>query len=60
MRAIARRHRVPVIEDRKLAHVLYDDVELDHEVPERVFAQVARILVRAYALRPRPQQGRYA
>jgi flagellar biosynthetic protein FlhB len=60
MRAIARRHRVPVIEDRKLARVLYDDVELDHEVPAPVFAQVARILVRAYALRPRSQQGRYA
>jgi flagellar biosynthetic protein FlhB len=60
MRAIARRHRVPVIEERKLARVLYDGVELDHEVPERLFAQVARILVRAYALRQRPQQGRHS
>jgi flagellar biosynthetic protein FlhB len=60
MRALARRHRVPVIEDRELARVLYAGVELDKDVPERVFPQVARILVRAYALRPPRRQEQHA
>lgn len=51
MRALARRHRVPVIESAALARELFAAVDIDRHVPDRVFPQVARILVRAYALR---------
>lgn len=51
MRELARRHRVPVIENKPLAQELFTAVELEQQVPERLYPQVARILVRAYALR---------
>ena len=51
MRALARRHGVPVVENPPLARALFTAVDIDKEVPERVYQQVARVLVRAYALR---------
>jgi flagellar biosynthetic protein FlhB len=51
MRMLARRHGVPVIEDPPLARALFMAAGIDKEVPERVYQQVARVLVRAYALR---------
>ena len=50
MRAIARRHRVPVLRDAPLARALFRGVDLDREVPERLFPQVARVLAWAYSL----------
>ena len=51
MRAIARRHRVPVIESPVLARELFGAVQIDRAVPERLYPVVARVLVRAYAMR---------
>ena len=51
MRALARRHRVPVIESQVLARELFAAVQIDRAVPERLYPQVARVLVRAYAMR---------
>jgi flagellar biosynthesis protein FlhB len=51
MRKLAQRHRVPVIENAALARELFAAVEIDKAVPERLYAPVARVLVRAYALR---------
>lgn len=51
MHGLARRHQVPVIENAPLARELFAAVDIDKEVPERIYPQVARILVRAYQLR---------
>lgn len=51
MRTLATRHRVPVIENPPLARELFAQVDIDQPVPEQAFPRVARILVRAYALR---------
>ena len=51
MRAIARKHRVPALRDAQLAQALFRGVDLDEEVPERLFPQVARVLAWAYSLR---------
>jgi len=51
MRAIARKHRVPALRDAGLAQALFRGVDLDREVPERLFPQVARVLAWAYSLR---------
>jgi flagellar biosynthetic protein FlhB len=51
MKMLARRHRVPVIENRALARKLFDGVEIEQAIPEALFPQVARILVWAYAWR---------
>jgi flagellar biosynthesis protein FlhB len=56
MRTLAQRHRVPVIENAALARELFAAVEIDKAVPERLYAPVARVLVRAYALRAQQRQ----
>jgi len=58
MRALARKSGVPVVENRTLARSLYRTVDLDHPVPESLYAQVARVLTWVYAARAaRPAGG---
>ena len=51
MREIARRHGVPVVENRALARELFFQVGSDHYVPEKLYPAVARILVWVLAMR---------
>lgn len=51
MKTIARRHGVPIVENRKLARALFHRVRFDAPIPERYFADVAKILVWVYSLR---------
>jgi flagellar biosynthetic protein FlhB len=44
MKAVARRHRVTIVENRRLARALYA-LDLHDPVPEEHYAEVARILV---------------
>jgi len=44
IRALAREHRVPVVENRALARALYGDVELGHTIPTRHFEAVAEVI----------------
>jgi flagellar biosynthetic protein FlhB len=44
MKIIARRHHVTIVENRRLARALHD-VDLNHAIPEKHYAEVARILV---------------
>src|SRR5262245_6657322 len=60
MRTIARKHRVPSLRDAALAQALFRDVDLDKEVPERLFPQVARVLAWAYSLRRGAARGEAA
>ncbi|MHC4182167.1 MAG: flagellar biosynthesis protein FlhB [Planctomycetota bacterium] len=48
---VAREHNVPVVEDRILARILYNTVEIDSEVPPKLYQAVAKILSYVYQLR---------
>lgn len=51
MRVIARRHHVPIVENRPLARALFHHVKIEHAVPAEHYAVLAKILVWVYALR---------
>jgi flagellar biosynthetic protein FlhB len=51
IKAIARDHGVPVLEDKPLARALYSTVEIGDEVPEKLFQAVAQVLAYIYRLR---------
>ncbi len=50
IKEIARRHQIPVVEDRPLAQALYK-LPLDAEIPESLYRAVARILAYIYKLK---------
>ncbi len=51
MKRIARRRGVPIVENRPLARQLFLRGELDAPIPEAAYAEAARVLAWAYALR---------
>ncbi len=51
MRKLAARHRIPVVQNRRLARALYAEAALEHEIPTHHYAQVARLMVWLMALR---------
>jgi flagellar biosynthetic protein FlhB len=51
MRAVAARHRIPVVQNPPLARRLYKEVGIDRDVPPTLFADVARIIVWVLAMR---------
>jgi len=51
MKQLARRHGVPVVENRPLARELYRDARLEGAVPQPTYPAVARVLAWAYTLR---------
>lgn len=51
MKALARRHGVPIVENRPLARELYRDARLEGAVPQPAYPAVARVLAWAYTLR---------
>ena len=53
MKAMARRHRVPIVENRTLARALFAGAAVDQKIPDAFFAPVARLLVWVYAMRDR-------
>lgn len=57
MREIARRHRVPVLQDKSLARSLFREVDFEQEIPERHYARMARILAWAFKLKAASTRG---
>ncbi len=51
MRLLARRHNIPIVENRALARVLFREVDYDAYVPEKLYPQVAKIMVWVYSMR---------
>lgn len=60
MRDIARRYRVPIVENRPLARALFHKVEIERAVPAEHYAVLAKILVWVYAIRDARNGGRPA
>ncbi|MEO3865782.1 flagellar biosynthesis protein FlhB [Rheinheimera fenheensis] len=50
IRKIAKEHKVPVIESPALARSIFHTTELDHPIPEQLFAAVAQVLAYVYQL----------
>ena len=57
MRLVASRHHVPIVQNRSLARALHAELDIDHPVPPRHFAAVARIMVWVMARRRPAAQG---
>lgn len=53
MRDVARRHGIPVIQNKPLARQLFKSCAIDSGIPENVYPLVARILVWVYSARGR-------
>lgn len=57
IRQIARKHKIPIIENKMLARKLYFLGKVDSAVPEMLFPPVAHILAWVYGLRPDLTEG---
>lgn len=53
MRLLARRHGVPIVEDKPLARMLFERVDIDALITPECYAGVAAILTRVYRERER-------
>ncbi len=51
IKAVAREHNVPIVENKPLARALHASVEIGDEIPERYYQVVSEILVRIYELK---------
>ena len=51
IRQIARKARVPVIENKPVARALYRQVEVGKRIPESLFQAVAEVLAYVYRLK---------
>jgi flagellar biosynthetic protein FlhB len=51
MRRLAERHNIPIVQNRALARALFREVGHEGYVPEKLYPQVARIMVWVYAMR---------
>jgi flagellar biosynthetic protein FlhB len=53
IKAVAREHDVPLVENRIVAQSLYKTVEIGEVIPEALYKAVAEILAHVYRLKPR-------
>lgn len=51
MRELAGQHQVPIVQNRALARELFRSVDYDGYVPEKLYPQVAKIMVWVYTMR---------
>ncbi|HZK19099.1 MAG TPA: EscU/YscU/HrcU family type III secretion system export apparatus switch protein, partial [Treponemataceae bacterium] len=51
IKAIAKEHDVPIIENRPLARALYADVQIGDIIPEKYYTALATILGKVYAMK---------
>ncbi|MFI4983590.1 MAG: flagellar biosynthesis protein FlhB [Rickettsiales bacterium] len=53
IREVAKKHRIPLIEDKPLARMLYDNVEIDEFVPYESYKAVADIIGKVMQIKKR-------
>lgn len=51
MRALAGKHQIPIVQNKLLARALFREVDYDGYVPEKLYPQVAKIMVWVYSMR---------
>ena len=59
MREVARKHRIPLVENKKLARALFRETAVDTTIAATHFPVVARILVKAMAKKRQLQAARF-
>ncbi len=60
MRALARQHHIPIVQNKLLARALFREVDYDGYVPEKWYPQVAKIMVWVYSMREAKRASRKA
>lgn len=53
IKEIAKENNVPIIENRALARLIYEEVEIDNEIPEKMYQAVAEVLALIYKMKKR-------
>ena len=53
IREVAIEHDIPIVENPPLARAIYDDVELEQEIPEELYVAVAEIMAYVFKLKNR-------
>ena len=51
LREIASRHQIPIVQNKLLARALFREVDYDGYVPEKLYPQIAKIMVWVYSMR---------
>lgn len=51
IKEIAKKHHIPLVEDRYLAQTLYKTVEIGREIPQKLYYAVAKVLSYVYQLK---------
>lgn len=51
IKELAKKHKIPLVEDKPLAQTLYKTVEIGREVPQKLFYAVAKVLSYVYQLK---------
>jgi flagellar biosynthetic protein FlhB len=51
IRALAVEHRVPIVENKPLARLLFKEVDLNRPIPDKAYAAVAEVLAYVYQLK---------
>ncbi|CAG1770202.1 Flagellar biosynthetic protein FlhB [uncultured bacterium] len=51
IKEIAKKHKIPLVEDKPLAQTLYKTVEIGREIPQKLYHAVAKILSYVYQLK---------
>lgn len=51
MRQLAAKHQIPIVQNRLLARALFREVDYDGYVPEKLYPQIAKIMVWVYSMR---------
>ena len=47
----AKKHDIPIVENKPLARMLYHNVEIDEEIPEELYQMTAEVLAYVYSLK---------
>lgn len=51
MRLVANKHQIPIVQNKPLARALFREVDYNGYVPEKLYPQVAKIMVWVYSMR---------
>lgn len=51
IREVAKENDIPIIENKPLARLIYKEVEIDQEIPEKMYQAVAEVLVAVYKIK---------
>lgn len=57
IRRLALEHNIPIVEKKPLAQALYKEVDLNHPIPDQMYAAVAEVLAYVYQLKGKTVPG---